>query len=32
MFVRVEGVNMGGEQRQRSLSAALAQVTTLRVA
>lgn len=31
-FVRVEGVNMGGEQRQRSLSAALAEVATLRVA
>jgi FMN-dependent NADH-azoreductase len=31
-FVRVEGINMGGEQRQRSLSAALAEVATLRVA
>jgi FMN-dependent NADH-azoreductase len=31
-FVRVEGVNMGGEQRQRSLSAALAEVATLRAA
>jgi FMN-dependent NADH-azoreductase len=31
-FVRVEGINLGGEQRQRSLSAALAKVTTLRAA
>jgi len=31
-FVRVEGVNQGGEQRQRSLSAALAKIATLRVA
>lgn len=31
-FVRVEGVNMGGEQQQRLLSAALAEIATLRAA
>lgn len=31
-FVRAEGVNLGGEQRQRSLESALAEVATLRAA
>jgi FMN-dependent NADH-azoreductase len=31
-FVRAEGINLGDEQRQRSLSAALAEVASLRIA